>query len=171
MDNTLLIVTADHGEGLGEHGLLTHGTALYYPLVHVPLIFYWPQHLPLGLRIQRPVSAKDIPATILELLGDSHSRLPGKSLAALWNGQKTLDQWPMPVSELVRERQFFGRSSNTHADIASIVSSELQLILDSREGPMLFNWQSDPQERDNLFLSPRYGEVAGELAAELKSTQ
>ncbi len=171
MDNTLLIVTADHGEGLGEHGLLTHGTALYYPLVHVPLIFYWPQHLPEGLRIQRPVSAKDIPATILELLGVSHSRLPGKSLAALWNGQKTVDQWPMPVSELVRERQFFGRSSNIHADIASIVSSELQLILDSREGPMLYNWQTDPQERDNLFLSPRYVAVAGELAAELKSSQ
>ena len=168
MDNTLLIVTADHGEGLGEHGLLTHGTALYYSLVHVPLIFYWPEHLPVGLRVERPVSTKDISATILEMLGESHSQLPGKSLAALWSRQTRPDQWPMPLSELVRNEQFFGRSSNGHGEVESIVSPKLQLILDPHEGPSLYNWQLDPQERENLFLAPGYEAAGAELASKLK---
>lgn len=168
MDNTLLIVTADHGEGLGEHGLVTHGTALYYPLIHVPLILYWPEHLPAGFRIKQGVSTKDISATILDLLGASRSRLPGKSLVPLWNGQAPPDQWPMPISELVRQRRQLGNPSDGHAEIESIVSSEFQLILDDHEGPSLYNWQADPQERDNLFFSPPYEAVGAKLAAELK---
>lgn len=168
MDNTLLIVTADHGEGFGEHGLLTHGTALYYPLIHVPLIFYWPGHLSAGFRIKQPVSTKDIPATILQLLGVSHSQFPGNSLAALWNGQIPPDQWPMPVSELKRDRQLFGISSNGHGEIESIVSSEMQLILDPRDGPSLYDWQLDPQAKVDLFRSPRYEAIRTVLSAELK---
>jgi hypothetical protein len=63
-DNTLLIVTADHGEGFGEHGLLTHGTALYYPLIHVPLVFYWLykehpcHHLGVTWRASWPIAGK-----------------------------------------------------------------------------------------------------------------
>ncbi len=45
------------------------------------------------------------------------------------------------------------------------------LILDSRGGPSPYNWQSDPQERDNLYPSPGYDAVRGELAAEQKSNQ
>ena len=173
MDNTLLIVTADHGQGLGEHGLLTHGTALYYPLIHVPLLFYWPGHLPAGLRIKRPVSTKDIPATILELLGAARSQLPGNSLAALWNGQTPPEQWPMPLSELVplRQPQPFDRSSYGREEIESIVSPELQLILDPREGPSLYNWQEDPQEIENLFHIPRYEVVGRELTTELRRSE
>jgi arylsulfatase A-like enzyme len=171
MDNTLLIVTADHGEGFGEHGLLTHGTALYYPLIHVPLILYRPGHLSAGLRIKRPVSTKDIPATILELLGASHSQFPGKSLATLWNGQTLPDRWPMPLSELKRDRQLFGISYNGHGEIESIVSWELQLILDPRDGSSLYNWQVDTQARVNLFRSPGYEAVRTELAAELKKSE
>jgi len=171
MDKTLFVVTADHGEGLGEHGLLGHGDALFYSLLHVPLVFYWPEHLPAGLRISRPVSIKDIPATILELLGAPHSQLPGKSLAALWNGQTPPDQWPKPISELKRDRQLLGISSSGHGEIESIISPELQLILDPRDGPSLYNWQADPQERVNLFLAPPYEAVRAELATELKKNE
>ena len=175
MDNTLLIVTADHGEGLGEHGLLVHGTALYYPLVHVPLIFYWPGHLPPGVRITRPVSIKDIAATILGIVGASHGQLPGQSLAELWNRQRSPDEWPMPVSQLVRDRKYdLIRDSRDAAnrrevrDSESIISSEFQLILDSRDGPSLYNWREDPQETENLFLAPHYQAISRDLSVELK---
>jgi len=171
MDNTLLIVTGDHGEAFGEHGLLTHGSALYYPLIHVPLIFYWPGHLPAGLRIKQPVSLKDIPATILKLLGASHSKLPGKSLDALWSGQTPPEQWPMPLSELLRDKWYFRRSSGAPAEIESIVSSELQFILDPREASSLYNWHADPQEKENLFRAPGYEAVGTELATELKRNE
>jgi arylsulfatase A-like enzyme len=171
MDNTLLIVTADHGEGLGEHGLLVHGTALYYPLVHVPLYFSWPGHLPAGVRITRPVSIKDIPATILEIVSASHSQLPGQSLAALWNRQTPPDEWPMPVSELIRQTWRAGKASEDQGEVESIISSEFQFIFDSRDGPSLYNWQEDPQERENLFLAPRYDTISRWLSTELKTDE
>jgi arylsulfatase A-like enzyme len=171
LDNTLFIVTADHGEGLGEHGLFVHGTALYYPLIHVPLIFSWPGHLPAAVRIGRPVSTKDIAATILELLGNSHRRLPGESLAELWNGQVSPDQWPMPISELIRERQHFGKDPDGREEMESIISPEFQLILDPRESPALYNWQEDPQEGENLVFTQRYEPVGSGLAVKLEKEE
>ena len=61
---------------------------------------------------------------------------------------------PPAVSELKRDRQLFGISSGGHGEIESIVSPEMQLILDPRDGPSLYNWQADSQERVNLFFAP-----------------
>lgn len=168
MNNTLLILTADHGEGLGEHGLWNHGTALYYPLIHVPLIFYWPARLPFGVRVTQPVSTKEIPATIMEVLSASHGQMPGRALSSLWNGQTPPDQWPMPVSELVRDKQHFGQLPDDQGETESIISSKFQFIFDLSGGSSLYNWQEDPQERENLFLSAGYKAIATELAIELK---
>lgn len=168
-DNMLLIVTADHGEGLGEHGLLDHGTSLYYPMIHVPLVFYWPGHLPAGVRVSLPVSTKDIAATILELLDVNRTRLPGKSLAPLWSAQVSSNQWPMPLSELVLDRLHTGGLGDPWEDTESIISPQFQFILDSRQGPSLYNWQMDSEEKDNLFLAPRYESVSRALGAKLKN--
>ena len=85
--NTLVILTADHGEHLGEHGGITgHGNSLYLPLLHVPLVISYPSHVPAGARVERIVSLQDIPATILELLGVSGDPpLPGQSLVRSWD--------------------------------------------------------------------------------------
>ena len=63
-DNTLVMVTSDHGEFFGEHELGGHGNALYFPVIHVPLVMRWAGHVPQGRRIARPVSNKDLAATI-----------------------------------------------------------------------------------------------------------
>ncbi len=44
--NTLVVITSDHGESLGQHHLETHGRALYWELIHVPLVMYYPGHVP-----------------------------------------------------------------------------------------------------------------------------
>ena len=80
-----MIVTSDHGEGLGEHDLFDHGESLYRPEIHVPLVIV----LPAGQRatgvVREPVSLRDLPATILDLVGLSEgSPFPGRSLANLW---------------------------------------------------------------------------------------
>lgn len=171
LENTLIIVTSDHGEAFGEHGLSTHGTALYFPLIHVPLLFSWLGHIPGGLQIERPVSTKDIPATILALIGMSGDPLPGKSLAAFWTSQAVPNQWPSPLSEVAQSRQ---ATSEAHAQgqfIQSIISSDLQLILAPHSGPSLYHWRADPLEEHNLFLDPRYQAVGAELTAELKRLQ
>ena len=51
--NTLIIVTADHGEEFNEHDQWGHGGSLYMPALHVPLIAVWPGHLPEGVRVTK----------------------------------------------------------------------------------------------------------------------
>jgi choline-sulfatase len=64
---TAVVLTADHGEGLGDHGLMEHGLHLYEELVQVPLILRAPG-LPPGRRVSGPVQLEDLAPTILALL-------------------------------------------------------------------------------------------------------
>ena len=83
-DNTIVVVTSDHGEAFGEHGVFTHGQTLYAEEVHVPLVI----HLPPGAngsavakRIADPVDLTDVTPTLMDALGVK-SRYPmhGESL-------------------------------------------------------------------------------------------
>ncbi|HKB17098.1 MAG TPA: sulfatase, partial [Planctomycetota bacterium] len=59
-ERTLLVVTADHGESLGEHGEATHGLTLYEPAVHVPLLLAWPGRIAAGLLPKERASLIDL---------------------------------------------------------------------------------------------------------------
>jgi arylsulfatase A-like enzyme len=72
-DRSLIILTADHGELLGEHGLAGHGSIPYEELVHVPLVIKYPGERDGGTRVERRVSTVGTFATILEQL---HVRVP-----------------------------------------------------------------------------------------------
>lgn len=67
LDNTITVITSDHGEHLGDHALLDHKMSLYDPLIHVPLIIRYPPAVPAGRRIQSPVQTIDILPTLLQL--------------------------------------------------------------------------------------------------------
>jgi arylsulfatase A-like enzyme len=86
LDDTVVIVTADHGEQFGEHGHFGHGLSLHAPEVHVPLVVFSPRDRNArGRSIADGVSLRDIPATILDLLGfENESPFPGQSLARVW---------------------------------------------------------------------------------------
>jgi arylsulfatase A-like enzyme/Tfp pilus assembly protein PilF len=85
--NTLVVVVADHGEGLGEHLELTHGELLYNSTMRVPLIFSQPGRLPAGRRIAANVSMVDVYPTILDLLGQPESKsLLGRSIRRAMTG-------------------------------------------------------------------------------------
>ena len=79
LENTIVIITADHGEHLGDHDLFLHGNSLYQPLIHVPLVVVWPEKIPAGRRIDAPVSLSGLPNTVLELLDVQQSDFPGRS--------------------------------------------------------------------------------------------
>ena len=68
-DNTLVIITSDHGEVYGEHKFFTHGGLLIRPLVQIPLIFYHPRLTPAPAVREKPVAISDIFHTIVDLLG------------------------------------------------------------------------------------------------------
>src|SRR5262249_46251028 len=87
LDNTLVIVTADHGEHLGDHLLFFHGCSLYRQVVQVPLVILEPKGPPAGRVVADPVSLRDIPATIADMLGlGGNAPSPGRPLARFWSG-------------------------------------------------------------------------------------
>src|SRR5207248_11182201 len=84
--NTVVIVTSDHGEALGQHALLGHSRALYWELLHVPLVIWYPGHVPAAIRVNRPVSSAAIPATVMDVLTQgADTEFPGPPLDRLWN--------------------------------------------------------------------------------------
>jgi arylsulfatase A-like enzyme len=87
LDNTLLVFTSDHGEGLGDHGLVGHISQLYDTLLDVPLMLTWPGRLPAGRVVDEPVALVDVFPTIAELVGAPGPADPsGRSLAAVMRG-------------------------------------------------------------------------------------
>jgi len=84
LDDTLVVVTADHGDEFLDHGGKGHQHTLYDELVHVPLILWAPRRLPASRVIETPVALEDVVPTILEILDVSTDReLDGQSLAPL----------------------------------------------------------------------------------------
>ena len=81
-DRTLVILHADHGESLGEHGFVGHGAFLYEDNLRVPLIMRWPGRLPAGARVPGLAGNIDIAPTILEAAGASarNKEMDGESL-------------------------------------------------------------------------------------------
>ncbi len=69
LDNTLVIITSDHGEEFFEHGAWGHGHSLHRELVHVPLIMRSPRHFPAGIRVPSQVRSVDIMPSILATCG------------------------------------------------------------------------------------------------------
>jgi len=67
--HTLVILTADHGESLGDHGEQTHGILVYDATLHVPLILRLPGNVPAGRVVEDPVGLADLTPTVLDLLG------------------------------------------------------------------------------------------------------
>jgi arylsulfatase A-like enzyme len=118
LDETLVVVTADHGEMLGEHGLIGHGLGLHRPVVHVPLLVLGARGMPVpgGLVIPRPVSVRDVPATVLDLLGDPEpGRFPGRSLRRYWAGDEDASVVDEPVLSEVEHLSWMPRSPRTPA--------------------------------------------------------
>jgi arylsulfatase A-like enzyme len=89
VENTLVIVTADHGEEFGEHGGFGHGN-LFPPVTRVPLLIVPPGGLKEPRRVSEPTSVRNIASTILDLLDlDSDSQFPGTSLVRFWSDRST----------------------------------------------------------------------------------
>lgn len=175
--NTLVIITSDHGESLGQHHLENHGRALYWELIHVPLIIYYPGHVPAGVKIERPVTNAAIPATVLDLVGGDESRFPAPPLSVLWKTPAAETGWPDPLAELAQNK--YPGQHDREADqlvptassgaMRSIVSEKWHLIVHEAQGDQLYDWTRDPGEANNQVDTVEGKAAAGHLRAELEN--
>jgi arylsulfatase A-like enzyme len=158
--NTLLIITSDHGESLGEHGLETHGGSLYWNLIHVPLILWWPGHIPSNVRVSVPVSNALIPATLMSLLGKTPPMsFRGPSLDTIWNGPAAA---PSPILSELAVSPYAAKNDRlpdpvptaVSGPMNSIISGNSQLITHEKYGSQLYDWTRDPHELNDISNTP-----------------
>lgn len=154
LENTIVIVAADHGESFGEHGILQHSASLYWQEIHVPLIVWAPGRVPAGKTIATPVSLTSLPPTILALIGADPQPFPAQPLTLLINETVSPSDWRNPISELAQMVGAAKVNPSTHGAIKSVVGSEMQYIAHETFGEELYNWREDPQETNNLINDP-----------------
>jgi arylsulfatase A-like enzyme len=159
LENTIVIITSDHGESLGEHGLLQHSASLYLQEIHVPLIIWGPGLVPAGTVIDSPVSLVGLPVTIMELLHANDGTFPGRSLTMLFE-ETTARAWPQPIAELAHLPGAAEINPSTHGALKSVVGDEMQYIVHEKFGEELYDWRSDPEETKNLISEPSSRSVA-----------
>jgi arylsulfatase A-like enzyme len=134
--NTLVIVTADHGEEFGEHGIFGHGNSLYLESLRVPLVFWYPARLPAARRVGATPRVRDIAATNLDVIGAPPS-LPGHSLRRLW--EHAQPDTAVALSLIRRHSGLPPSSLSRTGDVSSVVGESLQVIRNADGGLEVFD--------------------------------
>ena len=154
-EDTLIVLTADHGEELGEHGLWEHNW-MYETNLHVPLILAWPGRLPAGRRVEQRVETIDLLPTLCDLLrleqpsgAGEFERVDGRSLLPLL--PTGADRAPRPVYAL---NAFFASVTDGGWKLISPLE---QLERGARVTGRLFDLGTDPTEQHDLAGSVEEG--------------
>jgi arylsulfatase A-like enzyme len=163
--NTIIVLTGDHGESLGEHGLLGHTSGLYEPTLRVPLIVFRPDRPQLaGKRFSQLVERIDLMPTILDWGGASDLGLPGRSLEPLLSGS------PAPW----RTYAFASSRRNLDGNDGSDLRIDERIVRDGRwklhasldkNSYELYDMAADPGE--NVDLAASHPEVVSRLSFQL----
>ncbi|MFN2432714.1 MAG: sulfatase [Gemmatimonadota bacterium] len=167
LENTLVIVTSDHGEHLGEHGLFAHGNSLYLPLLHVPLLVSLPGRVPTGIVVRDPVSLRDVPATVLDLAGlEEAARWPGRSLARFWEGEGATGD--TLLAEVSRGINTPPEEPVSRGDMRALFAEGLHYIVNGDGREELYEYRVDPAEERDLAASAGSAEALARLRARLR---
>jgi arylsulfatase A-like enzyme len=157
--NTLVVLTSDHGEGLGEHGERSHAFFVYDTTMRVPLIFWGLSNLPQGVRIGSLVRTVDILPTVLDLLGRPRpKRIRGRSLRPLIEKPDT-DLELVGYGEATSFLRAFGIQP-----LRFVREGNWKYI--HKQNPELYDVSSDPGETRNLI--GENPDVAAALLARLE---
>ena len=153
LDRVILAVTADHGEGLGDHGEQEHGLFLYREAVHVPLVVRLPGAPRAGTRVAGTTAQVDIAATLLDLAGLGADGMDGRSQRLALAGT-SMERRPV-YSETFYPRYHFGWS-----ELLAATEDRYRYIQAPRAE--LYDVRADPGERANL--APQRADTARSMA-------
>ena len=172
LDNTIVVITADHGEQFGEHKMSGHGNSLYMQLLRVPLIVRFDRGIPAGTRTTDIISLRDIGATLLDLAGvRPQIPFPGQSIATLLRGDSSgARERSEAISELTQDAPPPSSDPLARSQGISLVSDSTHLIHRNSKGaqPELYDTVRDLEETINLARSTEGKVVADERRARLR---
>ncbi|MCP3920412.1 MAG: sulfatase-like hydrolase/transferase [bacterium] len=140
-DDTVIVIAADHGESLGEHGEDTHGLLLYESATRVPLIFAGAPSFARGHVVQEPVGLVDVHPTLVDLLGwDRADSVEGRSLLEALEGGE-------PAAQPISLESEYGARSFGWAPLHALVSGPWKYI--ESPAPELYDVVRDRPEATN----------------------
>jgi arylsulfatase A-like enzyme len=143
-DDTMLIVTSDHGQSFGEKMLVGHGTSVYQEQVHVPLIIKYPGHREAKV-VDDLASHVDILPTVLGTLGYPVPKsLPGRNLSEAPRVPVTVISESFPCDLFTHLSPRFRRTER------ALFRESFKLITSTNGEPDLFDLSKDPREEHNL---------------------
>lgn len=143
LSKTVIVLVADHGEGLGDHAEATHGVFLYESTIRVPMILSLPGPLPRGRRVSTPVRTIDLMPTLLRLVDlPPPEELQGTSLLPL-TSRRPPDLLLKSLSESLLPRENYGWS-----ELSALRIGDWKYILAPRAE--LYDLRTDPGEEKNL---------------------
>jgi len=170
-EDTIVVITSDHGEGLMQHGCRTHGHNIYEEAVRIPLLFRWPNRIPQGRVFSAPVELVDLAPTILDLVAikPDGGSFQGQSLAAVLRGETRLVDTGRPV--YLHRQHYKGFLSKggiwIQGEKFGILSGTWKYIDGQGKEPKeLLDLAVDPQELANLYAA--FPKKAAELASQLE---
>jgi arylsulfatase A-like enzyme len=161
MENTLVIVTSDHGEEFGEHGLMGHGNSLYRPALQVPLVIWRKGAIPAGAMVDAPVSLRDLAATILEEVdGTASQQVPGLSLSRFWAGgdNARVSGGDTLVSEVAYTPRLPEWYPVSKGNLKSVAQAGLRYIRNGDGRAELYDFDNDMLEKRDLAADSSYAE-------------
>ena len=157
-DNTIVIYISDHGDWLGDHGLILKGPMHYDGLLRVPMIVRGP-NVPKGKKVDEPVSTLDLGPTFFDYGGAKALQTQhGETLRPLVEGDNATRDYAMNEWELLPTRAGVGLSLRT----VRTKTHKLTIDLQSQAGEM-YDLVSDPDECHNLFDDPAHQDIQDTL--------
>jgi arylsulfatase A-like enzyme len=161
-ERTLLIVTGDHGEALGDHGKYGHGLSVYDEEVRVPLIVHWPGRIE-PKRSSVPLTHVDLMPTVLDYAGIplKDARIEGRSVA---ERDTPVRHEPIFVTRFTYPDDVGARLDRTAVD--AVIDYPWKLIATGATRIELYNLDADPRERTDI--APSEPEQRTRLAAMLR---
>jgi arylsulfatase A-like enzyme/Tfp pilus assembly protein PilF len=155
--HTLVVITSDHGESLGEHGERTHGLFAYNATLRVPIIVWAPPVVRPGV-VSSPARLVDIMPTILDLVGvDAGAAFDGRSVRPVADGEGAASD-PGSYFEALN-----ANLARNWAPLTGLVQSGVKLI--DLPVPELYDLRADPGEQQNLYA--RRADLAKPLERQL----
>lgn len=171
LDDTLIFVTSDHGEHLGEHQLMDHQYSVYEPLLRVPLVVRFPTALRKAARVGHLVQTLDIFPTVLDVLGISKSAMPQLQGCSLLDRELpdrvALAEYLAPNLEVLERRFPYLDHAPFNRALRSVRCGHHKYIWSSDGRDELFDLERDPGELHNLI--EHQPELAAELRREMES--
>jgi len=182
LDNTLVIVTSDHGEELGEHGLLDHCFEIYNTMLRVPLIIRYPGEGPRGTRRAEMVQTTDLFATVLDVAGVAWKRGPHIHSRSLASARPAVPARSHVVAERyvsapwasgLMERFPRWRGVPLWRRLRGVQDAEFKYVWGSDGEERLFDLRDDPGETKNVLAEhpAKARELKAILASELPPPQ